>query len=72
MAPPEDIRAFHGVASVDRRLAVFFTSGNYATGAIEFADQAGMPLLVYDAVAGTLDGANRLGVALILGGIPRT
>ncbi len=60
----EEIRAFHGVASVDRRTAVFFTSGQYASGAVTFADLAQMPLLVYDAVAGTLAGANERGRAL--------
>lgn len=60
----EEVRAFHGVASVDRRMPVFFTSGQYASGSIAFADLAQMPLLVYDAVAGTLAGANERGLAL--------
>lgn len=65
----EEIRAFHGVASVERRMPVFFTSGKYAAGAIDFADRAEMALLVYNAVEGTLHGANQRGSALILVGL---
>lgn len=61
----EDVRAFHGVVLVDGRLGVFFTSGTYSRDAIAFAERAGMPLMTYNAVAGTLLGANAIGEAVL-------
>jgi len=49
-----EIRELAGVAAVDGRRPLFFTSGTYASGAIEFAERAGIALFRYDAVAGTL------------------
>lgn len=54
----ESIREMAGTALDDGRKALFFTSGTYASGALSFADRIGMPLFIYDAVAGTLTGAN--------------
>lgn len=48
------IRELAGVAYADGRKPLFFTSGNYSSGAIAFADQVGIALFVYDAVAGSL------------------
>lgn len=45
---------------VDGRRAVFFTSGTYASGSIEFANKVGIPLFVYNAVEGSLGFANEL------------
>jgi len=49
------VRELVGVASVDGRLPVFFTSGNYTKAALDFAEQANVYLFKYDAKAGTLD-----------------
>lgn len=49
------VRELVGVASVDGRLPVFFTSGTYTKAAIEFAEEANVYLFRYDAEAGTLD-----------------
>lgn len=54
-----EIREFAGVTMVDGRKPLFFTSGAYASGAVAFAEQAGIALFVYDAVGGTLTGANQ-------------
>src|SRR5690606_30375991 len=48
------IRELAGVAAVDGRNPLFFTSGAYASGAVAFANRLGMPLFVYDAIAGSL------------------
>lgn len=53
-----EVRELGGVASIDGRKPLFFTSGSYAAGAIEFAERSGMALFVYDAQLGTLAGAN--------------
>lgn len=53
-----EIRELVGAASVDGRFPVFFTSGVYTKAAVEFANQANVHLFIYDAVSGTLDGAN--------------
>ncbi|MBW1639564.1 restriction endonuclease [Microbacterium resistens] len=59
--PVAEIRDMVGVASLGPRKALFFTSGTYPSGAVEFAEKAGMALFIYDATAGTLRGANALG-----------
>jgi hypothetical protein len=56
--PINDVRALAGVMHTDRRKGLFFTSGNYSSGAIVFADQAGIALFVYSPEKGTLHGAN--------------
>lgn len=55
------IRELAGVSAVDGRRPVFFTSGSYASGAIDFANKTGMTLFIYDAVQGTLVGGNQKG-----------
>ncbi|HEU5223147.1 MAG TPA: restriction endonuclease [Candidatus Lumbricidophila sp.] len=52
------VRELAGVAIVDGRKPLFFTSGTFSSGAIEFADQAKIALFEYDAVSGTLQGGN--------------
>lgn len=49
-----DLRQLAGVAAVDGRRPLFFTSTGYASGAVSFARQAGIALFVYDAKRGTL------------------
>lgn len=56
-----EVREFAGVAGVDGRRALFFTSGQYARGAIEFADNAGIALFRYDVHHGELVGVNLRG-----------
>ena len=63
------IRELAGVAVVDGRKALFFTSGTYASGAINFANQSGIALFVYDAVAGSLSSANQLAKKVISTGL---
>lgn len=55
-----EVREMAGVVAGDGRKPLFFTSGTYAAGSVEFANKVMMPLFVYDAVAGTLKGANPL------------
>ena len=49
------VRELVGVASVDGRFPVFFTSGQYTRAALQFAEDASVYLFRYDAEAGTLD-----------------
>ena len=53
-----EVRELAGVCAADGRRGLFFTSGVYAVGAIEFADRVGIALFIYDAVRGTLVAAN--------------
>lgn len=64
-----EIRELAGVALVDGRKPLFFTSGTYAQGAVEFADRASIPLFVYDAVEGTLVAGNSLGQDRLIEGL---
>lgn len=52
------VREFSGVAKVDGRMGLFFTSGNFAAGAIEFADKADIALFRYSAERGELYAVN--------------
>ena len=52
------VRELVGVASVDGRKPMFFTSGTYTQGAVTLADKAGVALFIYSAERGTLDPAN--------------
>lgn len=63
------IREFAGVAAVDKRKAAFFTSTGYAAGAISFANEAGIALLLYSAEEGWLVGANPAGDILRTRGV---
>lgn len=54
------VRELVGVASIDGRFPVFFTSGNYTNAAKQFAEQAKVYLFRYDAKAGTLDAENSM------------
>jgi HJR/Mrr/RecB family endonuclease len=65
----EAVQELVAAAAVDGRHALFFTAGSYAEDAEAFAERSGVTLFVYDAVTGTLDGANELGRAAVLDGL---
>ncbi|GGO63948.1 hypothetical protein GCM10010910_17640 [Microbacterium nanhaiense] len=62
--PVAQVRELAGVAAHDGRRALFFTSGSYSAGGVEFADRAGIALFIYRAEEGDLIGANALGSAV--------
>lgn len=64
-----EVQQLAGIASVDKRISLFFTSGTYTFEAISFANKAGIPLLVYSAEKGTLKGSNTLGHAALKEGL---
>lgn len=70
-AAPVGVEDVQGLvaAAVDGRRPLFFTAGTYAEDAEALADQAHVALFIYDAVAGTLDGANGLGRTAMLDGL---
>lgn len=59
------VRELAGVAAVEGRGALFFTSTGYAAGATEFADRARVALFLYSVEQGTLAGANALATDLL-------
>ena len=64
-----EVQAMAGIAAGDGRRPLFFTSGTYTVDAMRFAEQVGMPLLCYDAMRGTLMGANARGAAVVDDGL---
>jgi hypothetical protein len=65
----EAVQELVAAAAVDGRRALFFSAGSYAEETEAFAERSGVALFVYDAVTGTLDGANELGSAAVLDGL---
>lgn len=63
------IRELAGVAAVDGRRPLFFSSNGYGSGAVTFADRAGVALFHFGAEAGTLTGCNQLGRDFMLSGL---
>lgn len=63
------VRELVEAAAIDGRRPVFFAAGSFADDAHEVANEAAVTLLVYDAVEGTLEGANDLGRAALLDGL---
>lgn len=63
------IRELAGVAATDGRSPLFFTSNGYASGAVEFAERAGVALFVYSAERGELLGMNGRAKTLIMHGL---
>lgn len=61
------IREILGVSMVDGRKPLFFTSGTYASGAIEFANKSDVALFMYEAESGSLRGANKLAKTMMRG-----
>jgi hypothetical protein len=59
------VRELVGVAADDGRKAVFFTSGTFAAGAIEFANRNGVRLVEYDAYSGSVTPVNALATAFM-------
>ena len=58
------VRELAGVASVDGRQALFFTSTGYAPGAVGFADRAEIALFTYSVEEGTLAAVNMIAAEL--------
>lgn len=50
----KEVREFQGVASLDRRVPLYFTSGTYTAQAREFGEGVGMALFRYEVITGTL------------------
>lgn len=67
--PVEELRALHGVASIEGKRAILLTSGSLTIAAAEFADRAGIIVLHYDAISATLTGLNDLGVIAVADGL---
>jgi len=65
----EAVQELVAAAAVDGRKPLFFTAGSFAEDAEAYAAQSSVALFVYDAVAGTLDGANDLGRTALLEGL---
>lgn len=65
----EAVQELVAAAAIDRRRPLFFTAGSFAEDAEAYAEQANVALFVYDAVAGTLDGANALGRTALVEGL---
>lgn len=63
--PVGPIRELVGVAAMDGRRPLFFTSGRFTRDAVAFADGSGMPLFIFNPYAGTLTGGNALGTSLV-------
>jgi hypothetical protein len=64
-----EVRELGGVGSVDGRKPLFFTSGSYASGAVDFAERCGIALFIYDARLGTLVGANSVAESALARGL---
>lgn len=63
------IREIAGVSITDGRGALFFTSKGYSTGAIEFANKAGVALFIYSAERAELFGINDRAKSLMSRGL---
>jgi HJR/Mrr/RecB family endonuclease len=61
----EKVRQIFGVAVADKKLALVFTSGTFTVDALIFASRVEIPLVQYNAVAGTIRGANSEGTNLV-------
>ncbi|MCB2412413.1 restriction endonuclease [Demequina sp. TTPB684] len=65
----EAVRELAALAAADGRGGLFFTAGSYDAEALEVAEQSRVALFTYDAVAGTLQGANPLGETAMTDGL---
>jgi hypothetical protein len=63
------VRELAGVAASDGRKPIFFTSGTYSSGAVEFANRSRMALFVYSAESGTIEAANSYASIAVNGGL---
>ena len=68
--PVQDIRALYGVAAADGKRALLFTSGSITAEGLAFAERVHMPLIRYDAIAGTVTGVNAVGERAVEFSIP--
>ena len=64
-----ELRELAGVAAVDGRTPLFFTSGTLTAEASLFAEAARIAAFRYDAIAGQLDALNDLGAAILRHGL---
>ena len=64
-----ELRELLGVATVDGRKPLFFTSGSYSSGAVSFADSAAIALFVYKATSGEIHGVNSRAVSYLSHGL---
>lgn len=64
-----EIQQLVGAAFASNKSPIFFTSGLYTAAAKLAAESVEMPLLVYDAEAGTLVGANTFGEKIVREGL---
>ena len=61
-----EIRELVGVAHVDGKTPIFFTSGSYTKEARGFADSAGVPIFRYSVEQGTLQPGNRAAEQIVI------
>lgn len=64
-----EVRELAGVSHDDGRKPLFFTSGSYASGAVDFASRVGIALFIYNSSEGTLTGANSIGELALARGL---
>lgn len=57
----QEVRQLAGVAAADGRRPLFFAASGYTTSALEYGDRTAIGLVVYDAIARTLQGVNAAG-----------
>ena len=65
----DEVEELVAAAAIAGRRPLFFAVGSYAEDAKAFAERSKVALFVYDAVAGTLDGANELARDALLDGL---
>jgi len=65
----DEVRELVEAAVNDGRRPLFFASGSYEEDAESLAEEAAVTLFTYDAVKGTLEGANALGRSAVREGI---
>lgn len=63
--PVAEVRQLQGVASVDGRKPLFFTSGSYTIEGIKFGESIGMGMFVYNAERGTLTASNSPAISFL-------
>jgi len=65
----DEVRELVEAAVTEGRRPLFFASGSYEKDAASLAEEAAVTLFTYDAVKGTLEGANALGRSAVREGI---
>jgi hypothetical protein len=67
--PVAQVRELAGVAADDGRRGLFFTSGTYSPGGVDFADRAGLGLFEYHAERGALRAVNAHARVVVVEGL---